>query len=191
PDRGELFVRPGTAIGYMAQEPDFAGFETLGEFAAAGFAPEDLYRVEMALEGLKLDGAITPEAASGGERRRAALARILAEDPDLLLLDEPTNHLDIEAIEWLEGHLAASRAAQVIISHDRTFLRNLTRRTLWLDRGEMRELNQGFEAFEAWRDKVWEEEDEARHKRDRLLLAEGRWAVEGISARRKRNQGRL
>ena len=191
PDRGELFVRPGTAIGYMAQEPDFAGFETLGEFAAAGFAPEDLYRVEMALEGLKLDGAIAPEAASGGERRRAALARILAEDPDLLLLDEPTNHLDIEAIEWLEGHLAASRAAQVIISHDRTFLRNLTRRTLWLDRGEMRELNQGFEAFEAWRDKVWEEEDEARHKRDRLLLAEGRWAVEGISARRKRNQGRL
>src|SRR5690606_17827402 len=132
PDRGELFVRPGTTIGYMAQEPDFAGFETLGEFAAAGFAPEDLYRVEMALEGLKLDGAIAPEAASGGERRRAALARILAEDPDLLLLDEPTNHLDIEAIEWLEGHLAASRAAQVIISHDRTFLRNLTRRTLWL-----------------------------------------------------------
>jgi ABC transport system ATP-binding/permease protein len=191
PDRGERFLRPGMRVGYLAQEPDFAGHASLGAFAAAGFDPAETYRVDMALEGLKLDPAIAPEAASGGERRRAALARLLAHEPDVMLLDEPTNHLDIEAIEWLEGHVAASRAAAVIVSHDRAFLRALTRRTLWLDRGEMRQLDRGFSAFEAWRDTVWEEEDLARHKRDRLLQAEGRWAVEGISARRKRNQGRL
>jgi ABC transport system ATP-binding/permease protein len=191
PDRGERFLRPGMRVGYLAQEPDFGGHASLGAFAAAGFDPAETYRVDMALEGLKLDPAIAPEAASGGERRRAALARLLAHEPDVMLLDEPTNHLDIEAIEWLEGHVAASRAAAVIVSHDRAFLRALTRRTLWLDRGEMRQLDRGFSAFEAWRDTVWEEEDLARHKRDRLLQAEGRWAVEGISARRKRNQGRL
>jgi ABC transport system ATP-binding/permease protein len=191
PDRGERFLRPGMRVGYLAQEPDFAGHASLGAFAAAGFDPAETYRVDMALEGLKLDPAIAPEAASGGERRRAALARLLAHEPDVMLLDEPTNHLDIEAIEWLEGHVAASRAAAVIVSHDRAFLRALTRRTLWLDRGGMRQLDRGFAAFEAWRDTVWEEEDLARHKRDRLLAAEGRWAVEGISARRKRNQGRL
>jgi ABC transport system ATP-binding/permease protein len=191
PDRGERFLRPGMRVGYLAQEPDFAGHASLGAFAAAGFDPAETYRVDMALEGLKLDPAIAPEAASGGERRRAALARLLAHEPDVMLLDEPTNHLDIEGIEWLEGHVAASRAAAVIVSHDRAFLRALTRRTLWLDRGGMRQLDRGFGAFEAWRDTVWEEEDLARHKRDRLLAAEGRWAVEGISARRKRNQGRL
>jgi ABC transport system ATP-binding/permease protein len=191
PDAGDRFLRPGVAVGYMAQEPDFAGFPTLAAFAAEGLAPGEEYRVEMALEGLQLDGAVAPAAASGGERRRAALARLLAQAPDLMLLDEPTNHLDIEAIEWLEGALAASRAALVLISHDRAFLRALSRRTLWLDRGGLRQIDRGFDAFEAWRDAVWEEEDLARHKRDRLLQAEGKWAVEGISARRKRNQGRL
>jgi ABC transport system ATP-binding/permease protein len=191
PDRGERFQRPGTRVGYLAQEPDFAGHASLGAFAAAGFDSSETYRVDMALEGLKLDPELEPAAASGGERRRAALARLLAHAPDVMLLDEPTNHLDIEAIEWLEGHVAASRAAAVIVSHDRAFLRALTRRTLWLDRGGMRQLDRGFAAFEAWRDRVWEEEDLARHKRDRRIADEGRWAVEGISARRKRNQGRL
>ena len=191
PDRGTRFVRPGTGVGYMAQEPDFAGFATLGAFAAAGLAEGEEWRVAAAMAGLKLDAGLAPAAASGGERRRAALAKILAEAPDLMLLDEPTNHLDIHAVAWLEAHLAAARTAFVAVSHDRAFLRNLTDRTLWVDRGEVRRLERGFAAFEAWRDKVYEEEDLARHKLDRLIRAEGRWAVEGISARRKRNQGRV
>jgi ATP-binding cassette subfamily F protein uup len=143
------------------------------------------------MEGLKLDPSLAPERASGGERRRAALAKLVAEAPELMLLDEPTNHLDIEAIRWLEGWLAETRAAFVAVSHDRAFLRNLTTRTLWVDRGEVRRLERGFAAFEEWRDKSFEEEDAARHKLDRLIRAEARWAVEGISARRTRNQGRL
>ena len=191
PDSGSRSVAPGVSVGYMRQHPDMAGFATLGEFAASGLAPGEEYRVEMAAEGLKFDPRLSPATASGGERRRAALAGLLAQAPDLMLLDEPTNHLDIEAIGWLETQLRETRRAFILISHDRTFLRDLTRATLWLDRGTLRRNEQGFAAFEAWRDKVWAEEDEARHKIDRKIRAEARWAVEGISAQRKRNQGRL
>ncbi len=190
-DSGTRFLRPGTSIGYMAQDPDFAGFATLGAFAGQGLPPGEEWRVAAAMAGLKLDQSLAPAAASGGERRRAALAKILADAPDLMLLDEPTNHLDIEAIAWLEAHLTGMRTAFVVVSHDRAFLRHLTDRTLWVDRGEVRRLDRGFAAFEEWRDKVFAEEDQARHKLDRLIKAEGRWAVEGISARRKRNQGRV
>jgi ATP-binding cassette subfamily F protein uup len=190
-DEGTRFLRPGLTVGYMAQDPDFAGYATLGDFVAAAVDPAEFWRAEMAMEGVKLRAEIAPEAASGGERRRAALARLLAEAPDLMLLDEPTNHLDVTAIAWLEDYLKETRAAVVVISHDRAFLRALTDRILWVDRGEVRRLDQGFAAFEEWRDKVFEEEDLARHKLDRLIKAEGRWAVEGISARRKRNQGRV
>lgn len=191
PDRGQRILSPGTTTGYMEQDPDLAGFATLGDFAASGLDPAEAYKVEMVAEGLKFRPETAVEAASGGERRRAALAKLLAEAPALMLLDEPTNHLDIEAIAWLERHLSDTRAAYVLISHDRAFLRALTRATLWIDRGAVRRQERGFEDFEAWRDKTWEEEDEARHKMDRKIKAEGRWAVEGISARRKRNQGRL
>jgi ATP-binding cassette subfamily F protein uup len=191
PDAGTRFLRPGLTVGYMAQDPDFAGFPTLGAFAGQALAEDETWRVAAAMEGLGLDPRLDPGSASGGERRRAALARILTEAPDLMLLDEPTNHLDIAGIGWLEAHLAGSRAAFVAVSHDRAFLRNLTDRTLWVDRGEVRRLDRGFAAFEEWRDKVHAEEDAARHKLDRFLKAEGRWAVEGISARRRRNQGRL
>ena len=191
PDRGEIVVPPGVSVGYMEQDPDMTGFSTLGDFAASGLEPGEAYKVERAGEGLKFDPARPVETASGGERRRAALAKLMAEAPELMLLDEPTNHLDIEAIGWLEGELAATRAAYVLISHDRAFLRALTRATLWIDRGMVRRQEKGFEAFEAWRDKIWEEEDLQRHKMDRKIKAEARWAVEGISARRKRNQGRV
>lgn len=191
PDRGAVIVPPGSSVGYMDQEPDMSRSATLGDWAAAGLAPGDLYRVERAGEGLKLDLGRDVATASGGERRRAALARLLAGAPDLMLLDEPTNHLDIEAIAWLERELGATRAGFVVISHDRAFLRALTRATLWIDRGQVRRQDKGFEAFEAWRDKLWEDEDMARHKLDRKIKEEARWAVEGISARRTRNQGRL
>ncbi|MBT9383387.1 ABC-F family ATP-binding cassette domain-containing protein [Pseudooceanicola sp. CBS1P-1] len=190
-DRGDVVTAPGTTVGYMEQEPDMTGFATLGDFAMARLDPSEQYKVEIAGEGLKFDPARPVETASGGERRRAALARLMAEAPELMLLDEPTNHLDIEAIAWLEGELSQTRAAFVLISHDRAFLRNLTRATLWIDRGQVRRQEKGFEDFEAWRDKTWEEEDIARHKLDRKIKSEARWAVEGISARRKRNQGRV
>lgn len=167
------------------------GFTTLGDYAASELDPAETYRVEMAGEGLKFDPARPVSTASGGERRRAALAKLMAEAPDLMLLDEPTNHLDIEAIAWLETELRETRKGFVLISHDRAFLRELTRATLWIDRGMTRRQEKGFEHFEVWRDKIWEDEDQQRHKLDRKIKSEGRWAVEGISARRKRNQGRV
>lgn len=191
PDSGDVVAGPGVSVGYMEQDPDLSGFETLGDFAAHGLDPGEMYKVERAGEGLKFDPARPVATASGGERRRAALARLMAEEPELMLLDEPTNHLDIEAIAWLEDELKATRTAFVIISHDRAFLRALTRATLWIDRGSVRRQETGFEGFEAWRDQVWEEEDMQRHKLNRKIKAEARWAVEGISARRKRNQGRV
>ncbi len=191
PDRGLRIVTPGVNVGYMEQEPDMVGFTTLGDYAASQLDPAETYRVEMAGEGLKFDPARPVSTASGGERRRAALAKLMAEAPDLMLLDEPTNHLDIEAIAWLENELRETRKGFVLISHDRAFLRELTRATLWIDRGMTRRQEKGFEHFEAWRDKVWDDEDQQRHKLDRKIKSEARWAVEGISARRKRNQGRV
>ncbi|UWQ85471.1 ATP-binding cassette domain-containing protein [Leisingera caerulea] len=190
-DQGDIVVPPGKSVGYMEQDPRMEGFATLGDFAASELDPGEMYKVERAGEGLKFDPARPVETASGGERRRAALAKLMAEAPDLMLLDEPTNHLDIEAITWLENELKATRAAFVLISHDRAFLRALTRATLWVDRGEVRRQEKGFEHFEAWRDKVWDDEDMQRHKLNRLIKSESRWAVEGISARRKRNMGRV
>ncbi len=190
-DSGTRIVPPGTTVGYLEQDPDMSGFATLGDYAEAGLPPGEEYRVARAAEGLHFDPATPVEAASGGERRRAAIARMLAADPDLMLLDEPTNHLDITAIRWLEEELSSTRRGFVLISHDRAFLRRLTRATLWVDRGIVRRQEKGFGNFETWRDEVWSAEDDARHKLERKIKAEGRWAVEGISARRKRNQGRV
>jgi ATP-binding cassette subfamily F protein uup len=190
-DSGDVIAGPGVSVGYMEQDPDLTGFETLGDFATHALEPSEMYKVERAGEGLKFDPARPVATASGGERRRAALARLMAEEPALMLLDEPTNHLDIEAIAWLEAELRQTRTAFVIISHDRAFLRALTRATLWIDRGAVRRQEKGFGDFEAWRDTIWEEEDTQRHKLNRKIKSEARWAVEGISARRKRNQGRV
>lgn len=191
PDTGTRFVQPGTAVAYMEQDPDITAHDTLGDFARAGIPAENWHLVESAFQGLKTDPDTTTAGASGGERRRAALAQLIATDADLLLLDEPTNHLDIEAILWLETYLKSLRQAFVLISHDRAFLRALTTATLWVDRGEVRRRSKGFDGFEDWRDKIFEEEDQQRHKLNRLIKAEARWAVEGISARRKRNMGRV
>ncbi|MBJ3763500.1 ATP-binding cassette domain-containing protein [Maribius pontilimi] len=191
PDRGDVILPPGTTVGYMEQDPSMEGFATLGDFAASELDEAESYKVDMVAEGLKFDPDGDPATASGGERRRAALAKLLAEAPELMLLDEPTNHLDIQAIAWLEDQLKQTRAGFVLISHDRAFLRALTRATLWIDRGQVRRQEKGFGAFEEWRDATWAEEDTQRHKLDRKIKAEARWAVEGISARRKRNQGRV
>jgi ATP-binding cassette subfamily F protein uup len=191
PDAGLRIVPPGVSVGYMEQDPDLSGYATLGDYAASGLPEGESYKVSVVAEGLKFNPETPVSTASGGERRRAALAKLMAEAPELMLLDEPTNHLDIQAIEWLEAELKSTRCAYVLISHDRAFLRALTKATHWIDRGEVRRRETGFDGFEEWRETVWAEEDEARHKLDRKIKHEAKWAVEGISARRKRNMGRV
>ena len=190
-DAGQRVVTPGASVGYMEQDPDLSMFQTLGDYALSGLLDGETHMVEIAAAGLKFNPDRPVKTASGGERRRAALAKLMAENPELMLLDEPTNHLDIEAIAWLETTLRQSRNSFVVISHDRAFLNALTRATLWIDRGVVRRQERGFSEFETWRDKTWAEEDDQRHKLKRKIKAESRWAVEGISARRKRNQGRV
>lgn len=193
PDRGSRFVQPGATVRYLPQEPDFSGAATTLAYVEAGLNPGDdnPYEAHYLLEQLGLTGEEDPANLSGGEARRAALARVLAPSPDILLLDEPTNHLDLTTIEWLEGELASRRSALVIISHDRRFLSNLSRATVWLDRGETRRIEKGFSAFEAWRDEVLAEEERDQHKLDRKIVAEEHWLRYGVSGRRKRNVKRL
>jgi len=191
-DGGRRFLQPGVTIRYLPQEPDLTGYATTLDYAAAGLeAGNDPHRARYLLEHLGLTGSEETGRLSGGEARRAALARVLAPEPDILLLDEPTNHLDLPAIEWLEAELASLRSALVIISHDRRFLSDLTRATVWLDRGVTRRLNKGFSGFEEWRDTVLEEEETTRHKLDRQIVREEHWLTYGVTARRKRNVRRL
>ena len=192
PDRGERFVKPGVTVRYLEQEPDLAGFATVGAYVEAGLdAGSDPYRGAYLLEHLGLTGEERPQDLSGGEMRRAAIARVLAPEPDILFLDEPTNHLDLPAIEWLEGELGRLRSAVVLISHDRRFLENLSRRTVWIDRGTARTLDRGFAHFEAWRDDLLEQESLARQKLERKIEREDHWITYGVTARRKRNVRRL
>ena len=192
PDRGARFLQPGATVRYLAQEPDLTGHATTLAFVEAGLGPgDDPHRARLLLNELGLHGDEPTDRLSGGEARRAALARALAPAPDILLLDEPTNHLDLPAIEWLEAELKASRSALVLISHDRRFLQALSQATIWLDRGIARRIERGFDAFEAWRDEVLEAEERDRHKLDRKLAAEADWLRYGVTARRKRNTRRL
>ncbi|CEJ88906.1 ABC transporter with duplicated ATPase domains [Hyphomicrobium sp. GJ21] len=192
PDRGERFAHPGASIRYLPQEADFNGFDTVRAYVEAGLGPtDDPYSAEYLIGELGLSGDDNPDQLSGGEARRAALARVLVSKPDVLLLDEPTNHLDLTAIEWLEKTLQASRSALLLISHDRRFLETLSRATVWLDRGKTRRLEQGFAAFEDWRDKVLEEEEIERHKLDRKIVREDQWMHGGVTGRRKRNVRRV
>ena len=191
-DKGVRFFQPDATVRYLQQEPDLTGFDTVLAYVEAGLGPGDEpYRARYLVEQLGLTGDEDPSRLSGGEARRAAIARVLAPEPDVLLLDEPTNHLDLPAIEWLEKELASLRSALVIISHDRRFLQTLTNATVWLDRGQTRRLDRGFGEFEAWRDQVLEEEERDRHKLDRMIVNEEPWVRHGVSGRRKRNMGRM
>ncbi|HEY6255611.1 MAG TPA: ATP-binding cassette domain-containing protein [Xanthobacteraceae bacterium] len=192
PDHGTRFVQPDATIRYLPQEPDLSAHPTTLAYVEAGLAPGDAaHQARFYLEQLGLRGDEDPAHLSGGEARRAALARVLAPAPDILLLDEPTNHLDLTTIEWLEQDLAQRRAALVLISHDRRFLETLSRSTIWLDRGGTRRIEAGFGAFEAWRDEVLAEEERDQHKLDRKIEAEQHWLRYGVTGRRKRNVRRL
>jgi ATP-binding cassette subfamily F protein uup len=191
-DRGTRFVQPGATVRYLPQEPDFSGAATVLAYVEAGLGPgDDPHQARFLLEQLGLTGEEEPARLSGGEARRAAIARTLAPNPDILLLDEPTNHLDLTTIEWLENELSNRNSALVLISHDRRLLSNLSRNTVWLDRGQTRRLDRGFAEFEAWRDAVLAEEERDQHKLDRKIVAEEDWLRYGVTARRKRNVRRL
>ena len=192
PQSGEVFRHPAATIRYLEQAPDFADFKTVQAYAEAGLGPgDDPYRVTYLLEHLGLTGQEDPKNLSGGESRRAALARVMAPEPDILMLDEPTNHLDLPTIEWLEEELRKTRSALVLISHDRRFLEKVSTATVWLDRGTSRRLDRGFAHFEAWRDEVLEAEELEQHKLGKAIEREEHWLRYGVTARRKRNMRRL
>ncbi|MBL0942378.1 MAG: ATP-binding cassette domain-containing protein [Alphaproteobacteria bacterium] len=194
PESGERFIQPGSRIAYLPQEPVMPNDLTLVSYITEGLSAENEdnhYLVEEMLDTINLDGSLIVSTMSGGEKRRSAIGRALINKPDILLLDEPTNHLDLPTIEWLEATLESFAGGFVIISHDRTFLNRLTKTTLWVDRGIVRRLNKGFEHFDAWSEKILEQEEVERGKLDKLIAQETIWSRQGISARRKRNQGRL
>jgi ATP-binding cassette subfamily F protein uup len=192
PDKGERFVQPGITVHYLPQDPDLKDHATIGAYIDAGLGPQDdPHKVTLLLAELGIDANMPTKNLSGGEARRAALVRALAQEPDILFLDEPTNHLDLPAIEWLEGHLRTIRSSLVLISHDRKFLEALSKETVWMDRGKSRQLNKGFGAFEDWRDEALEQEELDRHKLSRKIVREEHWITHGVSGRRKRNMRRV
>ncbi|HET7605884.1 MAG TPA: ATP-binding cassette domain-containing protein [Sphingomicrobium sp.] len=190
-DEGKRTIVPGTNVVLLEQDPKMDGFETLHDWVVHGADAPEPHEAAAIADQLGIDLSRPTATASGGERRRAAIARALGLNPDVLLLDEPTNHLDLGAIEWLEDWLKRFKGAFIVISHDRTFLTRLTRSCLWLDRGELRRAEIGFGGFEAWTERVYEEEARAAEKLDAKLKIELHWLQRGVTARRRRNQGRL
>ena len=193
-DSGELFVKPGTHVTYLEQDPDLSDYKTAHDYLVSGLvhgSEDDHFQVDIMLAEIGLDASMETTIMSGGEHRRAAIARALVSETDIMLLDEPTNHLDIATIEWLEQKLKAWRGALVMISHDRAFLKTLTNTTFWLDRGKVRRLDKGFAHFDEWSTTILEQERAERAKLDKLIEKETDWSHKGITARRKRNMGRM
>jgi len=187
PDGGERNIAVASRIAFVPQEPEITGASLL-DYATLGGAQS--FRAQAALSDFGLDPDKPAKGLSGGEIRRAALARAFAEDADVILLDEPTNHLDILAIETLEEEIAASRAAALIVSHDRAFLERVTRRCFWLDYRRVRRLDEGFASFDDWAEKIAGQEMEEARRLDRFIQREAHWMARGVTARRARNEGR-
>ena len=190
-DEGKRTIVPGTHIVLLEQDPKMHDFDTLEAWVLHGADAPEAHEADAIAHQLGIDLGRPTATASGGERRRAAITRALAQKPDVLLLDEPTNHLDLQAIEWLEEWLKRFTGAFIVISHDRTFLTRLTKSCIWLDRGQLRRAEIGFGGFEAWTERVYDEEARAAEKLDAKLKLELHWLQRGVTARRRRNQGRL
>lgn len=193
-DNAEIFTQPGVKISYMPQEPDFTGFATLRDVVKAGLPQTDEnldYKADILIDKFSVQADAAPGEASGGERRKAALARALISEPDILLLDEPTNHLDMPSIEKLEEIIAAFRGAVIVISHDRMFLSNVSETMFWLDRGTLRRSNRGFKYFEEWQEQVIDQEIIEQKYLNKKIEEETEWLHKGVTARRRRNMGRL
>ncbi|MBI1339516.1 ATP-binding cassette domain-containing protein [bacterium] len=190
-DSGEVFLQPGVRSRHLTQEPGFDGFTTAIDFVSAGLPEADLWRADAELDDWGVDRSQSLEALSGGQARRIALARAFAETPDILMLDEPTNHLDIDAIEQLEQRLLQFRGAALIVSHDRRFLETVSTSVAWLRQGRMHSLNRGYTEFEAWAETVETAEEKALDRLETQLKAEERWMARGVTARRRRNMGRV
>lgn len=193
-DNAEIFTQPGVKISYMPQEPDFTGFATLRDVVKAGLPQTDEnldYKADILIDKFSVQANAAPGEASGGERRKAALARALISEPDILLLDEPTNHLDMPSIEKLEEIIAAFRGAVIVISHDRMFLSNVSETMFWLDRGTLRRSNRGFKYFEEWQEQVIDQEIIEQKYLNKKIEEETEWLHKGVTARRRRNMGRL
>ena len=190
-DEGTRKIVPGTKVVLLEQDPVMTGGGTLEEWVLAGDDAPPAHEAAAIADQIGIDLARDTATSSGGERRRAAIVRALAQQPDVLMLDEPTNHLDLGAIDWLEQWLQRFKGAFIVISHDRTFLTRLTKSCLWLDRGQMRRAEIGFGGFDAWTESVYAEEQRAAEKLDAKLALELHWLQRGVTARRRRNQGRL
>ncbi|MFL6830833.1 MAG: ABC-F family ATP-binding cassette domain-containing protein [Sphingomicrobium sp.] len=190
-DEGKRTIVPGTHVVLLEQDPRMEEHQTLRDWVLHGPDAPEPHEADAIAHQLGIDLDRPVATASGGERRRAAIARALAQRPDVLLLDEPTNHLDLGAIEWLEDWLKRFKGAFIVISHDRTFLTRLTSSCIWLDRGQLRRAEIGFGGFEAWTSQVYEEEARAAEKLDAKLKLELHWLQRRVTARRRRNQGRL
>lgn len=191
PDEGVIHKSGAVSIGYLEQEVNVDGHETLGGFAAADLPVHEAYKIGLASGGLDFDPETVAASASGGERRKAALAGLLAKEPDLMILDEPTNHLDIQSVQWLEDHLRDARSAFILVSHDRALMKAVSKRTVWLEDGKVRVFSDGYRNFEERREKVYEEQAEHEQRLDGALRRETRWQIHGVTGRRKRNQRRL
>lgn len=194
PDAGEIFVQPGVKVSYMPQDPDFSGFATLRDVVLSGLPENERsqeFKADMLIAQFDIREGQKPEESSGGERKKAALAKALIGEPDILLLDEPTNHLDMPTIEKLEKLIADFRGAVILISHDRMFLCNTSQTTFWLDRGVLRRNNKGFKFFEEWQEQVIDQEIIEQKYLNKKIEEETEWLHKGVTARRKRNQGRL
>ncbi len=194
PDSAEIFIQPGVKISYMPQEADYSSFATLRDVVLSGLeniTSEQNYKADILIDELNILEKQSPSNASGGELKKASLAKALISEPDILLLDEPTNHLDIETIEKLEQIIGKFQGAVVVISHDRMFLNHVSKQTFWLDRGILHSNNRGFAFFDEWQEQILEQEIIAQKYLNKKIEEETEWLHKGVTARRKRNQGRL
>ena len=201
PDEGSRWCAPRCSVAYLPQNPSFKASMSLSSYVLNGLDNEPhmsvedrrklAYKADAIIGRLGLEPAQMTDNLSGGEQRRVSLAKALVSDPDVLLLDEPTNHLDLPTIEWLENMLKARKGALILVSHDRAFLRTLGNGILWLNQGTLRRRQGAFDEFEDWSEAILSEEAVRLHKLDKKIAEETRWSHQGISARRKRNQGRL